>query len=123
MTTRIQDVNIRLVLSRLRPGAAFGWQGDGDYGNTLADVIWQDPNSTKPDEATVLAEWADCEAEEAEADTLYLTLLANAGAAVGKTLDELTVADRDALVDWMAYNAGGIEPRTGTVKPLADWYG
>ncbi len=55
---KIQEVDIRLVLGRLRPTSEYHWSGDGDFGHTL-DVIgeWRDPKTTVPTEAEVLAEW------------------------------------------------------------------
>lgn len=121
MAAKIQDVNIRLVLARLRPGAAYHWKGDGDFGNTMEAVGWRDPSTLKPSEADVLAEWAVFQAEETQADTLRQTIIANAQSAVGLALDVLTPAQRNALIALLLYNAGGVHPRTGVVQPLKEW--
>lgn len=57
--TTIQEVNIRLVLSRLRPGSGYHWLGATDTGYTLAQAVgeWRDPNTTPPTEAQLIAEW------------------------------------------------------------------
>lgn len=54
----IQDVDIRLVLYRLRPTSEYHWKGTQDFGNTL-EVIgeWRDPNTTKPTQTEILIEW------------------------------------------------------------------
>jgi hypothetical protein len=56
--TTITSVDIRLVLGRIRPGAAYHWRGDGQFGNDLSAIgDWRDPNTTPPTEAEILAEW------------------------------------------------------------------
>lgn len=117
----IQDVNIRLVLSRLRPGAAYGWLGDGDTGHNLSVVEWRDSGSTLPTEAECIAEWGVYQTEQGDAATLRQTILTNAQSAVGKTLDTLTIAERNALIALLLYKAGGVNPRTGVVQPLNTW--
>jgi hypothetical protein len=120
--TTIQECDIRLVLGRLRPGAAYGWRGDGgDYGHTMEVVDWRDQAQSKPLEPEVIADWDAYEAEEQEASSLRQTILANAQSAVGKTLDALTAAERNALIALLLYNAGGVNPRTGVVLPLKAW--
>ncbi|MCB9457775.1 MAG: hypothetical protein H6671_17470 [Anaerolineaceae bacterium] len=120
--TTIQQCDIRLVLGRIRPGAAYGWRGDGDdFGHTMEAVDWRDQATTKPQESAVIADWDAYQAEEQEATSLRQTILGNAQSAVGKTLDTLTTAERNALIALLLYKAGGVHPRTGVVQPLADW--
>ena len=120
--TTIQECDIRLVLSRIRPGAAYGWRGSGgDYGHTMEVVDWRDQATMKPTEGAVIADWQAYQVEEQEASTLRQTILANAQSAVGKSLDVLTAAERNALIALLLYKAGGVHPRTGVVEPLGDW--
>jgi hypothetical protein len=54
----IQEVDIRLVLGRLRPASAYHWSGESDFGNTMEAVAeWRDLTTTPPTEEEVLAEW------------------------------------------------------------------
>ena len=120
----LEQVNIRLVLGRLRPGAAYHWKGnnrDSGYGS-LDDCIgeWRSVQPI-PTEAEILNEWDAHLAEEDEATTLRQTILTNAQSAVGKTLDTLTAGERNALLALLLYKAGGVDPQTGMVNPLQDW--
>lgn len=51
----LREVDIRLVLGRLRPGCAYHWRGGSGY---EAIGAWRDPATKKPTEAEILAEWA-----------------------------------------------------------------
>lgn len=120
--TTIQECDIRLVLGRIRPGAAYGWRGSGgDDGHTMEVVEWRDQATMKPTEGAVIADWDVYKGEEQEATNLRQTILANAQSAVGKSLDALTAAERNALIALLLYKAGGVHPRTGVVQPLGDW--
>ena len=120
--TTIQQCDIRLVLGRIRPGAAYGWRGGSDdFGHTMEAVDWRDQATVKPHESVVIADWDAYQAEEQEATSLRQTILGNAQSAVGKTLDVLTTAERNALIALLLYKAGGVHPRTGVVQPLTDW--
>ena len=62
----ITEVDIRFMLGRLGYDADdFHWAGDGPAGNTMAVVIWRNPQTVKPSEAAVLAEHDAWAAEEA----------------------------------------------------------
>lgn len=66
MATKIQDVDIRLMLGRLRPRSAYHWVGLGDTGNTLAAVqSWRDPDNPIPTEPEVIQEWDQYQTETA----------------------------------------------------------
>lgn len=120
--TTIRDCDIRLVLGRIRPGAAYGWRGSGgDYGHTMDAVDWRDQAQSKPLEGEVIIGWDIYFEEQQEETTLRETILTNAQSAVGKTLDVLTSAERNALIALLLYKAGGVHPRTGVVQPLGDW--
>lgn len=56
--TTIRDVNIRLMLSRLRPTSEYLWIGEGETGNTI-DAIkeWRDRTTSKPTENELVTEW------------------------------------------------------------------
>lgn len=118
---KIQDVNIRLMLARLRPSAAYHWKGNSDFGHTMDDVSWRDPSTLKPSEADILAEWVLFQSEETQADALRQALLTDAQSAVGVPVGALTPVQRNALLALLLYNAGGVHPRTGVVQPLTAW--
>ncbi|MBI5671127.1 MAG: hypothetical protein HZC41_24285 [Chloroflexi bacterium] len=65
----IREVDIRLVLGRLRPGSAYHWRGSGATGNGY-DAIgeWRDPRTDKPTLAELLAEWEVYRQEQAAAE-------------------------------------------------------
>lgn len=62
----IREVDIRLVLGRLRPGSAYHWRGSGAIGNDY-DAIgeWRDPRTPKPALPEILAEWEVYRQEQA----------------------------------------------------------
>lgn len=64
----INDVDIRLVLGRLRPLSEYRWIGTkGDKGYaSLAECIaeWRDDKTAMPNETALMAEWAIYQAEE-----------------------------------------------------------
>lgn len=103
----------RLVVDRLVPGAKYRWDGQ-----KIAE--WRDARP-RPSDAEMAAEWQRVKAEETAADSLRATIIGNAQSAVGKTLAELTTAERNALMALLLYNAGGVDPHTGVVQPLRDW--
>lgn len=73
--TTIQDVNIVLMLNRLRPSSSYLWARDGsnpnvDLGNTMASILeWRDGNTSQPTEAEVITEWGVYLAEQAQEAT------------------------------------------------------
>lgn len=65
----IREVDIRLMLGRLRPGSAYHWRGMGVTGNDY-DAIgeWRDAKTTTPTPADILAEWEVYRQEQAARD-------------------------------------------------------
>lgn len=62
----IREADIRLVLERLRPGSAYHWRGNGGRGNSYDAVgEWRDPDTHKPSEAEIVAEWEVYRQEQA----------------------------------------------------------
>lgn len=55
------------------------------------------------------------------ASKMIQQLIGMAQTAVGVTLGNLTVAQRSALTACLLYLAGGLDVKTGTVKPLGQW--
>ena len=100
MATKIQDVDIRLVLARLRPHSAYHWVGLGDTGNTLAAVqSWRDPDNPIPTEPEVIQEWDQyqTETEEATADLRelqYWTEIANTIIRLAQLVGNLTIGGK-----------------------------
>lgn len=78
MATSIQQVDIRLMLSRLRPGAVYGWRGSGDFGNALESVDWRDTQAAIPTEAEIIAEWDVYQTEEATREAVALDTVTTA---------------------------------------------
>lgn len=123
MATIIQDVNIRLVLARLRPGAEYGWRGGrGDFGNTLDAVIWRDPDQKMPSQSQIIAEWEVVVAEDQAAGGVRAELMADAPVrVVGVVLGDVLGPDLADLVRLLLYNAGAVDLATGRVKPFEEW--
>lgn len=68
------DIDVRLMLGRLRPWSEYRWIGARDTGHTsLTDCIaeWRDSQNVQPTEAELLAEWdvyqAEAQAAQAQA--------------------------------------------------------
>lgn len=62
----IREVDIRLMLARLRPGSAYHWRGTGAVGNDYDAVgEWRDPKTARPTSAEILAEWDVYQQEQA----------------------------------------------------------
>lgn len=58
-TTDIKQVDIKLMLGRLRPASEYQWKVSSDLGNTLDEAVgdWRDKNTQPPTEAQLLTEW------------------------------------------------------------------
>lgn len=121
-------IDWQLVIGRLHPVSAYHWKGDGM--NDTYDSIgeWRDPLTKVPTEQECLSEWdkylqeqaAEVEkfAELAAAKTSIVDLTKSA---VGVRIAELTAAQRNALIACLLLQAGAINPKTLTVKPLGEW--
>ncbi len=107
-----------LVVWRLRPHSEYLTTGEPGY---AAIGEWRDPNTVKPTQAECDAEWIVYQAEQAAAVTAKNNILALAQSAVGVQLSALTAAQVKALTAYMLYAIGGVDLKTLTVKPLADW--
>lgn len=115
--TTIQECDIRLVLGRIRPGAEYGWRGDGDTGHTMEAVDWRDSATQKPTETEVLTEWGLYQAEEAarqvESAQEETDLDAVAQATVQAGLAQIAAA-REAIVTGQAAIAADLLILGGT---------
>jgi len=118
MATTIQDVDIRLVLDRLRPDSEYGWFPDGDsfenpdFGHTLGAVAWRDPNTAKPSEAEVIAEWEAYLQERAvqeEAEQERQQKLDTLRSARNADLDPADYSGEDALIQTLAERIAWLE--------------
>jgi len=117
----IQDVDIQLVLHRLRPGSAYHWKGAGQFGNTMEAIgEWRDPATQPPTEAEILAEWGRCLEEATAAAALRQQVRSLAASAVGVNIRDLTAAQVKALFAIWLYSVGAIN-NVGEVRPLAQW--
>lgn len=74
--TTIQDVDLKLVLARLRPGSEYQWKGSRDTGYTFTEAVgeWRDPANPPPSEAQCIAEWEVVLVERAAAATQAATI-------------------------------------------------
>lgn len=117
----IQEVDIQLVLGRLRPGSAYHWKGQGQFGNTLEAIgEWRDPATQPPTEAEILAEWGRYLEEEEARTTLRQQIKNTAASAVGTNIRDLTAAQVKALLAIWLYDIGAID-NAGEIRPLAEW--
>lgn len=70
--TDFQDIDVRLVLGRLRPTSEYHWKGGrGDKGYAaLSEAIgaWRDEQTSPPTEAELIAEWEAYTAEQDAAE-------------------------------------------------------
>lgn len=104
----LQEVDIRLVLERLRPRAEYHWKGDTDTGYAaLSEAVgdWRDVTSTLPTEAELLAEWEVCLSEQAAQATKRAALMTlKAAADKARNDPETTIQEQiDALEKQVAW--------------------
>lgn len=93
----LREVDMRLMLARLRPGSAYHWRGGEGY---AAIGEWRDPATQKPTEEEILAEWARYQNEQA----------------ARKTAED---ARRDKLAQLRAENAADLDlDKFGRESPL-----
>lgn len=71
--------------------------------------------------ATAIRDKHDPDAHQAAVDARIDAIAALAATAVGVTLETTTRDQRDALLAVLLYNAGAIDMRHGTIRPLDDW--
>lgn len=108
----------RMLVWRLRPISAYHANGLPGYAGIGE---WRDPNTTKPTQAELDAEDIVYQAELSQAETSRNAILTTAQSAVGVALTALTQAQIKALMACLLYAAGGVDVKTMTVKPLAEW--
>lgn len=108
----------RLLLSRLRPTSEYHDTGEAGYAGIGE---WRDPATTKPTQDELDAEDVTYQAELSQAVTSRNAILTMAQTAVGVTLANLTQAQIKALMAILLYQAGGVDIKTMTVKPLSEW--
>jgi hypothetical protein len=113
------DADIPLILSRIRPGAAWGWLGE-DMADP-ANLDWRDGIQAEPtlqeleDEWTVvLADQATEVAVRQQLKTAYLPL-------VGKQVSALTNPQLVLLVEILCYIMGGVDEKTRLLKAANQW--
>lgn len=117
----IQEVDLQLVLGRLRPTSAYHWKGQSDFGNTLEAIgEWRDPNTQRPTEAEILTEWEVYIQEQTARNTLRQQVRNNIAAAVGTSVADLNAAQVKSLLAVWLYSIGAIDS-SGRVKPIREW--
>lgn len=63
----LSAVDIRYVLSKLRPGITYGWSGRGDFGNRYTNITrWPVAAGRVPTESEIYNYWAENGYEEPE---------------------------------------------------------
>jgi hypothetical protein len=100
----------------------FSAAGFKSFTYTDTKIIVQDSD----DQAAVMAVYnahdaSIYDAEDAQVITAKNAIIATAQTAVGVPLTALTQAQIKALMACLLYAAGGVDPKTLTVKPLNEW--
>ena len=64
--TNIHDVDIRLMLERLRPGSSYHWRGSGATGSGYEAIgEWRDAGTIKPAASEIVSAWDTYQQEQA----------------------------------------------------------
>jgi hypothetical protein len=112
------SADVRLLLSRIRPGASFGWKGGSDSDHT--QVVWRDAAQAEPSEAEYLTEHTAVSGENTTRQQTRQAIRARALPAVGKAIADLTNQEFRAAVELDFFNRGNID-RDGLLRPLNQW--
>jgi hypothetical protein len=114
------DADIPLILSRLRPGAEFGWKGDGDYSNP-ANIDWRDTVQSQPTLSELETEWTVILTEEGTKDTVRQQLKTAYATIAGIPYSDLTNAELRTMSEIHSYILGGIDEETRLLRPASQW--
>lgn len=115
------EADIPLILARIRPGAEFGWKGDGSSWSNPANLDWRDGVQTEPTLTELEAEWTVIAAEMASAATVRQQLKAAYALIAGRTYADLTNAELRTMSEIHTYILGGIDEATRECKPANQW--
>lgn len=115
------DADIPLILSRIRPGAAWRWTGtDGTYDDP-AELIWTDPVQTEPTLTELETDWTAHLAEQTTTATVQNTLKTAFAPLVGRQVSALTNPELVLLVEILCYVFDGVDHQTRLLKPANQW--
>lgn len=122
MANTIQEVNLRIVLSRLRPGMEYHYRVHSDLGNTLSEAIGEirTPGGDLPTEQECIDDMTAYEAEEAAVNQARADLKAVAQSAVGVNYTALTTDQLKALLAVLILESDGLANDL-TIRPLNQW--
>ncbi len=112
------DHDVPFLLSRLRPGAEWGWKGGTPRQTTNVD--WRDGVQIEPTEAEYLAEHILFQGELIQAQTTRTDQLTRIGPLVGQNPKNLTIPETGHLVEELMVRAKALD-ENGDIIPLADW--
>jgi len=115
------DADIPLILSRIRLGAAWGWEGDGSNYSDPAHLDWSDQIQVEPTLQELEDEWTIIEAENADKDTVRQQLKDAYAPLAGLSIDALTNTQLKLLVEILVYVMGGIDQETRVLLPASQW--
>ncbi len=115
-------MNITLALEYGYPGK-FWTCKDNDYEQLTWDATVNGmPKPTLAQLQTAYDAYVAAQATiQSQTNTLVNNIKQTAQSAVGVTLNNLTAAQRNALIAILLYKAGGVNISDGTVKALNDW--
>lgn len=122
MASTIQEVNLRLVISRLRPGLEYHYRVGRDTGYTLSEAIGdiRTPDGDLPTEQECIDEQNVYDSEVIDTATARANLKAIAQGTVGVTYTDLTVDQLKALLAVLILESGGLADDL-TIRPLNLW--
>lgn len=113
------EADIPFILSRIRPGADWGWKG-GAY-NDPANIEWRDAGQTLPTLAELEAEWTIIAGETVTANTVRQQLKTAYAPLAGTAVGSLTNPQLVLLVEILCYIMGGVDEKTRVLLPANQW--
>jgi len=110
--------DIRLIVDRLRPGAAWGWKG-GDP-TDLTQLDWRDGVQVEPTQVEIDTEQLVVDAETTTKGALTSAQRARVLPVVNRAFSDLTTAEKDACLERLLNTAGAFR-RNGNFRTLPKW--
>jgi hypothetical protein len=110
--------DVPFLLSRIRPGAAWGWKGGKK--NDKKNVRWRDGGQVEPSEAEYLAEQAVVDAEVTAEAATVTAQQARAVGLVGKPANLMAQPDQSHAIEEILRRLGGIDIN-GNIRPMDEW--
>lgn len=114
-----EEADVRLILSRIRPAADWGWRGGAL--NDPANLRWRDQVQPEPTLLELEAEWTVIAAERVAATTVRQQLKAEYAPLVGRPFSSYTNPEGRLVIEILFYLAGGLDEKTRLAKSAKDW--